>query len=75
MLTDAEYGHILRNRSALEGRIRVKELEEDEHAQAKIVAHAEVEVLKGEMLLYTNFLKDAIKEYEKAHPPIEIPPG
>jgi len=74
MLTDALYGHIIRNRSVLEGRIRVRGLEEDEHTQAKIVAHAEVERLKEEMLLYTNFLQDAIKEYEEAHPPEEPTP-
>jgi len=77
MLTDAEYRHIIRNRSVLEGRIKTKEREEDEHTQAKQAAHTELESLKDEMAVYTNLLKgfiDEYEEYQRTHPPEEIEP-
>ncbi|GAJ03322.1 unnamed protein product [marine sediment metagenome] len=71
MLTKDEYNHIVRNRAALKDQIKdAKEL--GLHHKELAEGHkADFDRLKEEMSLYTNFLKDAIEEYLKAHPPEE----
>jgi len=74
MLSDAEYRHIIANRSALQGKIDTAERDKEEYDRLKKMAQATKDRFAEEMTFYTNFLKDAIKEYEAAHPP-ETPPA
>ena len=67
MLTDTEYGYIIRHRTALQQEIDSAEAEEDKYDQLKVAAHDRKVFSEAEMTFYTNFLKDAIKEYEAAH--------
>ncbi|MBA7662297.1 hypothetical protein ES703_70325 [subsurface metagenome] len=69
MLTTAEYSHIIRSRTALADRIedaRKLGLRHRDLAQGYKETFGRLQL---EMELYSNFLKDAIKEYEDAHPP------
>lgn len=69
MLTTEEYSHIIRNRTALEDQIKdAKELG-IRHRELAQGYKDTFDRLQLEMELYSNFLKDAIKEYEDAHPP------
>ncbi|GAI10843.1 unnamed protein product [marine sediment metagenome] len=69
MLTPEEYNHIIQNRTALADRIKdAKELGTHHRDLARSFKD-DLDKLQLEMELYTNFLKDAIKEYEDAHPP------
>lgn len=69
MLSDAEYRNVIRNRTALQGRIDAAERDKVEYDRLKVAAQATKDMFAEEMSLYTNFLKDAIDEYEAAHPP------
>ena len=70
-LTDAEYRHIMKNKGALESRIKnltgeIKGL----RAQGKTLIDQRDDSVE-EMEFYDNFLSAAIKEYEDAHQPEE----
>lgn len=69
MLTDAEYRHVIRHRAALQQEIDSANEEEDKYDQLKVAAHDRKVSSEAEMSFYTNFIKDAIDEYEAAHPP------
>ena len=69
MLTEAEYRHAIRHRTELQQEIDSAENEEDKYDQLKVAAHDRKVFYKAEMSFYTNFLKKAIEEYEKAHSP------
>lgn len=71
MLTDAEYRHAKAGQSALQGKIDAKQKEWDELGDLREAVKESGLSLKEEMLFYTNFMKDAFKEYEDAHPPEE----
>jgi len=72
MLTDKEYQEIIQRRRVLEGNIEGAERDKDKFDQMKKAAQARKEDAKARLLLYTNYLSDAVKEYEKAHPPKEL---
>jgi len=69
VLTDVEYRYIIRHRAALQQEIDSAESEEKQYNGLKVAAHDRKVSAEGEMSLYTNFLKEAIDEYEAAHPP------
>lgn len=69
MLTDAEYREIIENRNTLQGRIDAHQAEYDRLSKQREKVKESGLALKVQMTLYTNFLKDAIEEYEVAHPP------
>lgn len=71
MLTDAEYGEIMRQRNILVGSIEGAEGDEDNYDQLKKAAHDRKLEAEARLSLYTNFLSGAVEEYEKAHPPEE----
>lgn len=69
MLSDAEYGYIIRHRAALQQEIDSAAAEEDQYDQLKVAAKARGDAAKLEMVLFTNRLKPDLDEYEAAHPP------
>jgi len=69
MLTPAEYGHAIRNRTALQQEIDSAEAEKNQYNQLKKAAHDRKVFAEAEMSFYTNFISDALDEYEAAHPP------
>lgn len=69
MLTDAEYREIIQNRNTLQGRMDAHLAEYDKLGVLREKVKESGLALKDQMDLYTNFLKDAIEEYEEAHPP------
>ena len=69
MLTTAEYNELMRNKRTLEQQ-RVAIVATGREAQATMEnCRAQVAAIDARMVLYTNYLSDAIKEYEDAHPP------
>ena len=72
MLTDAEYQEIIQRRRVLKGNIEGAERDKEKFDQMKKAAQARKEDAKERLLLYINFLSDAVKEYEEAHPPEEL---
>ena len=71
MLTTPEYSRIMTDKRILQTRINSLEAESERHEQAKEKIDAQREGFQEEMSLYSNFLCDAIEEYEAAHPPPE----
>lgn len=71
MITDAEYRHIIAGRTALQGKIDAAERDKEEYDALKQRAQATKDRFTEEMSLYSNYLKDAIDEYEAAHQPEE----
>jgi len=69
MLTDAEYQEAKAGQSALQGKIDAREGDEEEYDRLKKAAQAAKVALTERMAFYTNFMNDAFKEYEDAHPP------
>ena len=69
MLSDVQYRHIIAGRSALQGKIDTAERDKEEYDRLKKLAQATKDRFSEEMSFYTNFMKDAIEEYEAAHPP------
>lgn len=69
MLSDAEYRHAKAGESALQSKIDAKQKEWDELGELREAVKVSGLALKEEMPFYTNFMKDAIDEYEAAHPP------
>ena len=68
MLTSAEYGYIIRHRTSLQQEIDAAEAEKEQYDGLKKAAQDRKDFLKAEMTFYTNFLKEALEEYEAAHP-------
>jgi len=71
MLTDKEYQEIIQRRRVLEGNIDGAERDVVKHRAMAKAARGRKEDAKARLLLYDNFLSDAVKEYESAHPPVE----
>lgn len=69
MLTDAEYHYVIRHRTALQQEIDAKRSEYDDLGERREKVKDDGLALREEMTFYTNFLKNAIDEYEAAHPP------
>jgi len=69
MLTDKEYQEIIQRRRVLEGNINGAERDVVKHRAMAKAARGRKEDAEARLLLYTNHLSDAVKEYEKAHPP------
>ena len=71
MLTAAEYTEIMKNKRILEQQ-RVAVIATGKEAQAVVsTCKAQVADMDLRMLLYTNFLRDSIKEYEDAQSQVE----
>ena len=74
MLTTIEYNEIMSNKRLLEQQ-RVAIITTGREAQATIEnCRAQVAAIDARMVLYTNYLSDAIKEYQDAHPPEPVEP-
>jgi len=72
MLSDPEYREIIRRRAILQGDIDGAERDEDIYDKMKAAAHDRRVEAEACLDLYVNgYLKDAIAEYEAAHPPEE----
>lgn len=72
MLTDAEYQEIMRRRTILQGSIDGAERDEDNYDKMKKAASDRKAEAGASLVLYMDgYLKDAIEEYEAAHPPEE----
>lgn len=69
MFTPAEYEYVIRHRTSLQQELDSAEAEEDQYDQLMVAAHDRKVFAEAEMSFFTNFLKDAIDEYEAAHPP------
>ena len=72
MLSDVEYQEILERRRVLEGIIEGAERDKDKYQDMKKIAIDKIKDAGARLLLYDNFLSDAVKEYEDAHPPEEL---
>lgn len=68
MLTAAEYQQAIWARGRLEGLISTKTTELEEMKVVGKRLRAEINSWEAQLLLYTNFLGDAIEEYEAAQP-------
>ena len=71
MLSDCEYKEIMNRKAILQGNIEGAERDKTKYDDMKKAAQANKECLEGALSLYTNYLHDAIAEYEAAHPPEE----
>jgi len=69
MLSDREYQEIMERRRVLEGIMEGGERDEEKFEEMAGAAHARKEDAEARLTLYDNFLSDAVKEYEDAHPP------
>lgn len=75
MLSTDEYSHLMRNWSVLKDNIKEMARQEVFHEKKCKECEDRKDALLREEDFYTNFLKDAIGEYEEAHPPPEPPEG
>ncbi len=71
MLNDCEYKEIMKQQVILEGTIAGLERDEAKYEKMREAAQTEKECVQNATSLYTNYLHDAIVEYEEAHPPVE----
>jgi len=69
MLTDDEYREIMANKSALQSKIDATRKDYDSLTEARQGIYDTGMQYYKQMSLYTNFLNDAIKEYEATHQP------
>ncbi len=69
MLNDCEYKEISNRQAVLEGCIQGADRDVEKYEKMKEAAQENRECMVGALSLYTNFLHDAIAEYEAAHPP------
>lgn len=71
MLSDAEYREIKQRIGVLQGIIDGAERDENKFEGMAKAAHDSKEEADARLSLYNNYLSDAVKEYEDAHPPEE----
>jgi len=69
MLSDIEYQEIMERRRVLEGIMEGAERDKDKYQDMKKAAIDRKQDANARLTLYDNFLSDAVKEYEDAHPP------
>lgn len=72
MLSEGEYRHIMRNWSVLKDQISDAKNQRKYHHDKAQGYKDLADRLQLEEEFYTNFLKDAIEEYEAVHPPEEL---
>ena len=68
MLTTVEYQEIMERRGVLEGIMEGGARDEEKFKTMAKAARARTVDAKERLLLYINFLSDAVKEYEDAQP-------
>ena len=71
VLSTDEYRHIMRNWSILKDQIKEMARQEVFHEKKYVECEAEKDALLREEDFYTNFMGEAIAEYEAAHPPAQ----
>ena len=72
MLTPEEYQEIKHNESALTSQIESYKADMEGYRKAAMTTTALMKNAEARLRLYINYLADAVKEYEDAHPPEPI---